>query len=51
MENENVPAHFISPIAFEKLKEKIHLSSEDFSQITDISPEDDVDIKEIKKGL
>jgi hypothetical protein len=38
-------------MAFEKLKEKIHLSGEDFSQITDISPEDDVDIKEIKKGL
>ena len=51
LENENVPTHFLSPRAFEKLKEKIHLSGEGFSQITDISPEDDVDIKEIKKGL
>lgn len=51
MENENVPAHFISPQAFEKLKEKIHLSGEGFSNVTDFSPEDDVDLKEIKKGL
>jgi len=51
LESEDVPAHFLSPQAFEKLKEKIHLSGEEFSQITDISPEDDIDIKENKKGL
>lgn len=51
LENENVPAHFISPQAFEKLKEKIHLSGEGFSNVTNFSPEDDVDLKENKKGL
>ncbi len=51
LESEDVPAHFLSPQAFEKLKEKIHLSGEEFSQISDISPEDDIDIKENKKGL
>lgn len=51
LQNDDVPAHFISAQKFEKLKEKIHFSSEDFSSVTDISPEDDVDLKEIKKGL
>lgn len=51
LQNDDVPAHFISAQKFERLKEKIHFSSEDFSSVTDISPEDDVDLKEIKKGL
>lgn len=51
LQNDDVPAHFISAQKFEKLKEKIHFSGEDFSSVTDFSPEDDVDLKEIKKGL
>lgn len=49
--SDDVPAHFISAQKFEKLKEKIHISGEDFSNVTDFSSEDDVDLKETKKGL
>jgi hypothetical protein len=49
--SDDVPTHFVSAQKFESLKEKIHLSGEGFANVTDFSPEDDVDIKEIKKGL
>lgn len=51
-ENELVSAHFVSAAKFELLKQKIHSSDdEDITMISDINPETDVDIKEIKKGL
>ena len=52
-ENELVSAHFVSAVKFELLKQKIHPSEEDddITMISDINPETDVDLKEIKKGL
>ncbi len=51
-EEQNLDGHFISHQKFEVLKEKLHPNNdEDFETITNVSPEDDVDIKENKKGL
>lgn len=51
-EGEDVDGHFVSYEKFQQLKEKLHPDSgEDFKTISNVSPEDDVDIKEIKKGL